>query len=325
MKLATLKDGSRDGQLVVVSRDLASAHYATGIANRLQQALDDWGFFAPQLQDLSDALNAGRARHAFPFDPQQCMAPLPRAFQCLQGAALPLAGEASAASPVLQQLAGDALLGPREPLSPGDGHWELDFGAGLAVVTGDLAAASTPGQALDGVRLLMLANTVTLRVPERAEREAGAGPLHSRPATAFSPVAVTLDELGSDWQNGRVPFTLQVHCNGRKLGLLDTAAGMAWGFGELIAQAAGTRALRAGSIVCSGPLRARQEPGAQRGTASLLDKRSFELQQGGRSLTHYLQSGDQIRIDMKGPGGHSLCGAIEQAVAGEAPEPGAKG
>ena len=231
MKLATLHDGSRDGQLVVVSRDLASAHYATGIANRLQQVLDDWGFYAPQLQDLYDALNAGRARHPFPFDPQQCMAPLPRAFQCMEAAPPWPGGEGEAqAAPVLQQLAGDALAGACQPLPVSTVGSDLDFGAGLAVVTGDLPARSASGQGLDAVRLLMLSNSVALRDLEAAEHEAGQGVQHSRPATTFSPVAVTLDELGTAWSHGRLRLTLQSGLNGRKLGLCDAAAGMPWSF-----------------------------------------------------------------------------------------------
>ena len=174
MKLATLKDGSRDGQLVVVSRDLGSAHYATGIAHRLQQVLDDWGYLSPQLQDLYDSLNAGRARHAFPFDPQHCLAPLPRAYQCLQASAYPhhaqLAQEAGAASvqgastqePLLEQLASDALQGPCEDIVVESAAMDIDAAAALAVVTGDVARASTAEQALEGVRLLMLASAVVL-------------------------------------------------------------------------------------------------------------------------------------------------------------------
>ncbi len=324
MKLATLQDGSRDGQLVVVSRDLASAHYATGIANRLQQVLDDWGFFAPQLQDLYDALNAGRARHPFAFDPQQCLAPLPRAFQCLEAVSpLPDGPVAPAAAPVLQQLAGDALAGACHPLPASAVGMELDFGAGLAVVTGALAAASTSSQALDAVRLLMLSNSVALRAIEPAERATGTGAQHSRPATAFSPVAVTLDELGTAWDQGRLRLTVQSALNGRKLGLCDAAAGMAWSFGELMAHAARTRALGAGSIVCSGPLRAapggKEAPNASSACASLLDRRHWEAQRGGQSSTGFLQLGDQIRIDLKGPDGRSLCGAIEQTVGDERP------
>lgn len=320
MKLATLHDGSRDGQLVVVSRDLASAHYATGIANRLQQVLDDWGFFAPQLQDLYDALNAGRARHAFAFDPTQCMAPLPRAYQCLEDVTPTADAVHPVLAPVLQSLGGDALVGACQALPARMAESELDFGAGLAVMLGDLAAGSSSGQALDAVRLLMLANSVALRALEPGEREAGGGALHSRPATAFSPVAVTLDELGAAWSAGRLALTLQMSLNGRKLGMCDAAAGMPRSFGALIAHAARTRALGAGSIVCSGALRAavtsdtKDASTAASVCTSLLARRRWELEHGGQVNTGFLQTGDQVRIDMKGPDGRSLCGAIEQAV-----------
>lgn len=313
MKLATLRDGSRDGQLVVVSRDLASAHYATGIAQRLQQVLDDWGFLAPQLQDLYDALNAGRARHAFPFDPAQCLAPLPRAYQCLE--AVP--GSPGAAVPALQQLAGDALGGARDPLPERAVAADLDFGAGLAVVTGDLPAASTSDQALDAVRLLMLCNSVALRALEPAERAAGGGAQHSRPTTVFGPVAVTPDELGAAWSRGRLSLVLAVLRNGRPLARCD-AAGMAAGFGELLAHAARTRPLGAGSIVCSGALGSAAAPddptATLRSCASLQQRRARELQQGGQATTGFLQPGDSLRIDMAGADGGSVCGAIEQTV-----------
>ena len=328
MKLATLKDGSRDGQLVVVSRDLSHAHYATGIANRLQQVLEDWGFFAPQLQDLSDALNAGRAHHAFPFDPQQCMVPLPRAYQCLQGVA-PMSedGAARPSMPEMVQLAGDALLGACADIAAASSAMEIDFGAGLAVITGDIATASTPAQALDGVRLVVLANTLSLRALEARERAAGQGPLLSRPATAFSPVAVTLDELGAVWDGGRVALALQVGLNGRKFGLCDGAAGMPFGFGELIAHAARTRPVRAGSIVCSGPLATAAAPGtpgraeSARGFSSIAAKRRAEVQDSGQSSTGYLQPGDLLRMEMKGISGASLFGTIEQGVADSLPVP----
>lgn len=327
MKFATLKDGSRDGQLVVVSRDLGTAHYATGIAHRLQQVLDDWSFLAPQLQDLYDGLNAGRARHAFPFDPRQCMAPLPRAYQCIEGraclhhAALEcrLAGaelpEAQRRVPLLRQATGDAALGPHDDIVALSEALGIDFGAGLAVVTGDVPRGSTPAQALDGIRLVMLANTVALRSLEAMERERGQALLQSRPATTFSPVAVTLDELGAAWDQGRVHLTLQTAWNGRKVGLCDAAEGMDFDFGQLIAQACQTRALRAGSIVCSivcsGPV---GHPDGTRGYASIAEKRCLEALQDGQPATGYLQAGDTVRIEMKGPGGQSLCGAIDQAV-----------
>ncbi|MDY0107223.1 MAG: fumarylacetoacetate hydrolase family protein [Giesbergeria sp.] len=330
MKIATLKDGSRDGQLVVVSRDLGTAHYATGIAHRLQQVLDDWGFFSPQLQDLYDSLNAGRARHAFPFDPRQCLAPLPRAYQCLEGRAylhhaarecqargaeLP---EAQRRTPLLQQAASDGCAGPCDDIVAPSEAMGIDFGAGLAVVTGDVLRGSTPAQALDGIRLLMLANTVALRRLEPLERERGQGPLQSRPATAFSPVAVTLDELGSAWDQGRVHLTLQTAWNGRKVGLCDTAEGMDFDFGQLIAQACQTRHLRAGSIVCSGPV---GQKDAIKGYASIAERRCIETLHDGEPATDYLQAGDTVRIDMKGRDGISLCGAIDQTVAVLADDP----
>ena len=302
MKLATLKDGSRDGQLVVVSRDLATAHYATGIAHRLQQVLDDWGYLAPQLQDLVDALNAGRARHPFPFDPAQCMAPLPRAYQVLQGAT------SNATRPALFPCSGDALLGACDPLPSSLTALGLDLGAGLAVITGDIAAGSNAAQALDGVRLLMLANTWVLRGPEALEQAAALAPLQSRPATSLGPVAVTLDELGTDWQAGRLALTLQVSHNSRKLGLCDTATGMPHSFGDLIAHACATRALRAGSVVCSGPLQA----DATRGHASLASKRTADV---ASADGEWLQAGDTVRLDLKGRDGSSPLGVMAQEVA----------
>ena len=323
MKFATLKDGSRDGQLVVVSRDLGTAHYATGIAHRLQQVLDDWGFLSPQLQDLYDSVNAGRARHAFPFDPRQCLAPLPRAYQCLEGraslhhaerecqargAGLP---EGQRRTPLLHQVASDGCAGPCDDIVAPSEAMGIDFGAGLAVVTGDVLRGSTPAQALDGVRLVMLANTVALRSLEPLERERGQGPLQSRPATAFSPVAVTLDELGAAWEPGRVLLTLQTTWNGRKVGLCDAGEGMDFHFGQLIAQACQTRHLRAGSIVCSGTV---SNQDAAKGYSCIVEKRCLETLQDGAPRTPYMRYGDTIRIEIKGKDGQSLFGAIDQSV-----------
>ena len=317
MKLATYNDGSRDGQLVVVSRDLSTAHYATGIATRLQQVLDDWNFLAPLLQDLYDTLNHGKARHAFAFEPRQCLAPLPRAFLYLEGLAYPhlaeLLGEAM--SPPLRLRAGDALLGACAPVAnpiPGTG---LDFGAQLAVVTGEVPRHATPEQALDGIRLLMLANAWALRPEGQAVQAL---------ASAFSPVAVTLDELATPgdnaWRQGRVHLALQTSWNGRKVGLCEAATDMARHFGELIAEQARTRALRAGAVVASGTVsnRAVQVRGRQewpRGYGCVAEKRATETLQDGRPGTDFVQPGDTVRIEMKGLDGLSLCGAIDQVVA----------
>jgi fumarylacetoacetate (FAA) hydrolase len=313
MKLATYKDGSRDGQLVVVSRDLASAHYATHAAHHLQQALDDWNFIAPQLQDLYDGLNAGRARHAFPFDPRQCMAPLPRACQWALGQAWEHGLEpADAADPGFRLAAGDSLCGPCDPLVLAAEQLEMDFGAGLAVVTGDLPQRASPAQALEGVRLLLLANAVQLQV-------AGLSAVQRLPATAFGPVAVTPDELGEAWAQGRVGLALQTSWNGRRVGIADADEDMRWSFGELIAHLCATRGLRAGSIVGAGTVRQRGvENGKRRdwpkGYHAIADKRAFEQAQDGEARTAYLRLGDTVRTEMKDGEGHSLFGAIEQEV-----------
>ena len=215
MKLATYKDGSRDGQLVVVSRDLSTAHYATGIADRMQQVLDDWGFLSPQLQDLYETLNSGKARHAFPFDPAQCMAPLPRAYQWADGSAyinhvelvrLARNSEVPAnyyTEPLMYQGGSDDFIGPTDDVIVPSEDYGIDFEAEVAVVTGDVPMTATPEQAIEGIRLVMIANDVSLRnlIPDELAKSFGF--FQSKPATAFSPVAVTLDEFGGKTRRGR--------------------------------------------------------------------------------------------------------------------------
>ena len=250
MKLATYKDGSRDGQLVVVSRDLSTAHYATGIATRLQQVLDDWNFLSPQLQDLYETLNHGKARHAFPFDPAQCMAPLPRAYQWADGSAyinhVELVRKARNAEvpesfytdPLMYQGGSDDFLGPCDDVVCASEEFGIDFEAEVAVVTGDVAMGSTPEEALEGIRLLMLANDVSLRNLIPAELAKGFGFVQSKPATAFSPVAVTLDELGDAWQGGRVHLTCRSRGTAARSALCDAGPEMTFHFGQLIAHLA---------------------------------------------------------------------------------------
>ncbi len=296
MKLATYKDGSRDGQLVVVSRDLSLAHYATGTATRLQQVLDDWNFLSPQLQDLYVTLNQGKARHAFAFDPRQCMAPLPRAGLW-----------AEAAAP-----GGNALLlGATDDACFGAEAWGIDLGAQLAAITGDVDTGASAEQGLDGIRLLVLANAWSLRALEAGDRATGLGLLHSRPATSFGPVAVTPDELGDAWQGGHAQLTLQTSVNGKRLGLTDAGPGGAGHFGQLIAHLAKTRPLRAGSIVGAGVTDAAD---VAKGFASLLGKRAAEASGQGEAQTPWLRHGDTVRIEVKGRDGMSLFGAIEQDV-----------
>ncbi|QTD45140.1 fumarylacetoacetate hydrolase family protein [Ottowia testudinis] len=331
MKLATYKDGSRDGQLVVVSRDLTSAHYASGIAHRLQQALDDWNFISPQLQDLSDALNAGRARHAFPFDPAQCMAPLPRAYQWAGGSAylnhVELVRAARGAEvperyftePLMYQGGSDDFLGPQASIRVASEAFGIDFEAELAVVTGDVPMAATPEQGLEAIRLLMLANDVSLRHLIPDELAKGFGFFHGKPSTAFGPVAVTPDELGDAWAEGRVHLTMQVSWNGRKVAMCDAGPEMRFHFGQLIAHAARTRRLRAGSIIGSGTVsNAGIEKDGRRewpkGYGCIAEKRAMETLQDGAPKTGYMKFGDTVRIEMKGRDGESVFGAIEQEV-----------
>ena len=323
MKLASYLDGSRDGQLVVVSRDLTSAHYATDIAQHLQQVLDDWNFLAPQLQDLYQTLNHGKARHAFAFDPARCMAPLPRAFARADGCAylnhVELAYKARNAtvprifyeSPLMGQSASDDFLGPCQDVVCVSVDHGIDFEAELAVVTADVAMSATPEQGLEGIRLVMLANGVSLRNLFPAELEKGLGFVQSKPATAFSPVAVTLDELGEAWDEGRVQLTMQVSWNARKVGMCEAGPEMNFHFGQLIAHLCRTRKLRAGTIVGSGAV---SNKDSAHGYACIAEKRAIETIEDGAPSTGFMQLGDSIRIEMNGRDGASVFGAIDQKI-----------
>jgi fumarylacetoacetate (FAA) hydrolase len=332
MKLATYKDGSRDGQLVVVSRDLTLAAYASNIASHLQQVLDDWNYLSPQLQDVYDALNAGRARHAFAFDPVQCMAPLPRAYQWADGSAyinhVELVRKARGAEvpetfytdPLMYQGGSDDFAGPCDPMVCPDEAWGIDFEAEVAVVTGDVPMGCNKDRALDGIRLLMLVNDVSLRNLIPGELGKGFGFVQSKPATAFSPVAVTPDELGEAWTMGRVHLPLQSTWNGRKVGLCDAGPDMTFHFGQLIAHLCKTRNVRAGSVIGSGTV---SNQGVEKkgrwdwpnGYSCIAEKRAMETLQDGQPSTEFMKFGDTIRIEMKGRDGRSIFGAIEQEVS----------
>ncbi len=323
MKLATLKDGSRDGQLVVVSKDLSQAHYATGIANTLQQALDDWAFISPQLEDVSVALNQGRARHAFAFDTAQCMAPLPRAFQWADGSAylnhVELVRRARNATvpesfytdPLMYQGGSDDFAGPRDPIVVPDTAYGIDFESEIAVITGDVAMQATPEEALESIRLVMLANDVSLRNLIPDELAKGFGFVQSKPATAFSPVAVTLDEVGDLWQGGRLAGVLQSVWNGRRVGLCEAGPEMTFHFGQLIAHLAKTRRVRTGSVIGSGTV---SNKDWANGYSCIAEKRCIETIENGAPTTDFMAFGDTIRIEMKGRDGQSIFGAIDQVV-----------
>lgn len=332
MKLATYKDGSRDGQLVVVSRDLGTAHYATGVADRLQQVLDDWNFLSPQLQDLYDALNHGKARHTFAFDARQCMAPLPRAYQWADGSAylnhVELVRAARDArvpesfyqDPLMYQGGSDDFLGPCDDVVCPSEEFGIDFEAEIAVITQDVPMGASPERALDGIRLVMLANDVSLRNLVPGELAKGFGFLQSKPATAFSPVAVTLDELGEAWDKGRLNLVLQSTWNGRKVGMCDAGPDMTFHFGQLIAHLCKTRNVRAGSIIGSGTVSNKgvEKDGRRewpKGYSCIAEKRAIESILDGKPSTAFMRFGDTIRIEMKGRNGQSVFGAIDQTIA----------
>jgi fumarylacetoacetate (FAA) hydrolase len=324
MKLATYQDGSRDGQLVVVSRDLASAHYASGIATRLQQVVDDWNFLSPQLEELSQSLNHGKTRHSFPFDPRLCMAPLPRACQWADGSAfinhVELVRKARNAEvpesfytdPLMYQGGSDDFIGACDDIVAISTEHGIDFEAEVAVITGDVPMGTAPDAALEGIRLLMLANDVSLRNLIPAELAKGFGFFQSKPATAFSPVAVTPDELGAAWQGGRVHLNLESVWNGKRVGLCDAGPEMTFHFGQLIAHICKTRNVRAGSIVGSGTV---SNKDWSRGYSCIAEKRAIETIESGAPKTAFMQFGDTIRIEMKGADGASVFGAIAQKVA----------
>jgi fumarylacetoacetate (FAA) hydrolase len=323
MKLATLKDGSRDGQLAVVARDLKTAHIADGIAPTLQAALDDWPFIAPQLDALYTELNAGRARRPFEFDAARCMAPLPRAFQWVNGAAylnhVELVHKARGAEmppsshddPLLYQGGSDDFLGPLDDIVLAHEEWGIDFEAEVAVVTGDVPMGATPDQAHGQIRLLMLANDVSLRNLIPPELAKGFGFLQAKPAIAFSPVAVTPDELGDAWRGGKVHLPLRSAWNGRLVGQPDAGVDMAFNFPQLIAHLCKTRNACAGTIVGAGAVSNRD---ASRGYSCIAEQRCLETIEHGEPVTGFMRFGDTIRIEMLDVAGKSVFGAIEQTV-----------
>ena len=332
MKLATYKDGSRDGQLVVVSRDLSTAHYATGIAYKMQQVLDDWGFIAPQLVDLSETLNQGKTRHAFPFDPAMCMAPLPRAYQWADGSAYinhvelvraardAVVPESFYKDPLMYQGGSDDFMGAQDDVVCASEDFGIDFEAEIAVITADVPMNSTPDEALEGIRLVMLANDVSLRNLIANELAKGFGFVQSKPATAFSPVAVTLDELGDAWDNGRLNLTVQSTWNGRKVGMCEAGPEMTFHFGQLIAHICKTRNVRAGSVVGSGTVsnqgvEVKGKKEWPKGYSCIAEKRAIETILDGKPSTEFMKYGDTIRIEAKGADGQSVFGAIDQKIA----------
>ena len=334
MKLATLKAGGRDGTLVVVSRDLLRCQPVPAIARTLQAALDDWDAVAPQLQEAYAALNNGAARHAEPFDERLCHSPLPRAYQWADGSAyvnhVELVRRARGAElppsfwsdPLMYQGGSDSFVGPRDPIYALSEDWGIDLEAEVAAITGDVKMGETPAQCAGAIRLLMLVNDVSLRNLIPNELAKGFGFFQSKPATAFSPVAVTPDELGEAWRDAKVHLPLAVHLNGQPFGRPNAGVDMTFDFGQLVAHVAKTRELEAGSIVGSGTVSNKQgglhgssiENGGV-GYCCLAEVRMYETIEGGAPKTAFLKFGDRVRIEMADAEGRTIFGAIEQTVA----------
>ncbi|CUI05044.1 Fumarylacetoacetate hydrolase family protein [Janthinobacterium sp. CG23_2] len=323
MKLATLKDGSRDGQLAVVSRDLKTVQVADAIAPTLQAALDDWAFISPQLSDMYQMLNSGRTSRSADFDPANCMAPLPRAFQWADGSAyvnhVELVRKARNAEmpasfwedPLMYQGGSDDFLGPMDDIVLAHEEWGIDFEAELAVITGDVPMGSTPDQAFQQIRLLMLVNDVSLRNLIPPELAKGFGFLQSKPASSFSPVAVTPDELGEQWQDAKVHLPLRSTWNGKLVGQPHAGVDMVFNFAQLLAHVCKTRNARAGTIIGSGTV---SNKDTKRGYSCIAEKRALEMIEDGVASTPFMLFGDTIRIEMLDGAGKSVFGAIEQTV-----------
>ena len=323
MKLATLKNGTRDGQLAVVSRDLATAHLADGIAPTLQCALDNWAFIAPQLETLYDQLNHDKSRYPFEFKPEQCMAPLPRAFQWADGSAyvnhVELVRKARKAEmpesfwhdPLMYQGGSDDFVGPTDDIVLASEEWGIDFEGEVAVITDDVPMASTQEETLSHIKLLMLVNDVSLRNLIPAELAKGFGFFQSKPASSFSPVAVTPDELGSAWQEGKVHRPLRVTWNGALVGQAEAGVDMVFNFPQLIAHLVKTRNARAGSVVGSGTISNRD---TAKGYSCIAEKRCLESIATGEIKTPFMKFGDTIRLEMLDANGKSIFGAINQSV-----------
>ncbi|MGA0582664.1 MAG: fumarylacetoacetate hydrolase family protein [Castellaniella sp.] len=333
MKLATLKNESRDGRLVVVSRDLTQCVAVPEIAPTLQAALDDWEACLPGLRAAYDRLNAGQDGAARPFDQAACHSPLPRAYQWADGSAYlnhvelvrrarnSQVPESFFTDPLMYQGGSDSFIGPRDPIVADTEDWGIDMEAEVAVVTGDVPMGARPADAAGAIRLLMLVNDVSLRSLIPGELAKGFGFFQSKPASAFSPVAVTPDELGPAWRDGKVHLPLRVELNGEPFGCPDAGQDMTFDFPQLIAHAARTRRLAAGTIIGSGTVSNKQ--GGLHGSSirnggvgycCIAEVRMYETIEGGAPVTSFMRFGDRVRIHMSDVRGEDIFGVIEQTV-----------
>ena len=338
MKLASLK-GGRDGHLVVVSRDLSRCADASAVAPTLQAALDDWTATAPRLTELSDAIERGRIDH-LSFDPAKCASPLPRAYQWADGSAyvnhVALVRKARGVEmpesfwtePLIYQGGSDIFLGACDSIPVIDEAWGIDLEAEVVVILGDVPMGATRKQAEDAIRLIMLVNDVTLRNLTPGELAKGFGFFQSKPASAFSPVAVTPDELGDAWDGGKVNLPLLSFINGKPFGKPIAGNDMTFDFPALIVHAAKTRGLAAGTILGAGTVSNRDADGGPGkpiaegglGYSCLAEQRVVETIRNGKPSTPFLKFGDRVKIEMLDVEGASIFGAIDQDIVRQKPE-----
>jgi fumarylacetoacetate (FAA) hydrolase len=327
MKLATLKAKNRDGRLVVVSRDHSRAVDAGGIASTLQIALESWETLAPPLRALSDDLNGGAARDAFAFDPRAAAAPLPRAYQWCDGSAFMSHGaltqrafnlppiEGADRIPLMYQGSGDDFLGPCDDITlPSEEHG-IDFEGEYAVITDDVPLGCTAAAAVDHVKLVVQLNDVSCRAFVVREINSGFGFFQAKPSSSFAPVAVTPDELGAAWQEGRVHLPLHVSWNGQWFGH-PNGREMHFNFYRLIEHAAFTRRLRAGTIIGSGTV---SNVDRSVGSACIAERRAVEMIAQGAPQTSFMRFGDRVRMEARGLDGTPIFGAIDQRIVRSIP------
>ncbi|NMG41707.1 2-keto-4-pentenoate hydratase [Chelativorans sp. ZYF759] len=323
MKLASLKEGGRDGALVVVNRDLSAAVRATGIAPTLQAALDDWTRCAPMLETLYAELEGGGREDAFSFDQRLAHSPLPRAYQWSEGSVYLAHLERCRRAtnrylpatlyeePAMYQGASDSFVGPRDSIIVHDEAWDIDLEAGICVITDDVPMGVGRDSAAAHIKLVLLVNDVSLRALQPAEMAKGLGVLQCKPANAFSPVAVSPGTLGEAWAGAMLSRPVVSRVNGTLLGQPDGATDASFDFRDLISHLARTREIEAGSIIGVGTVANRDE---SRGTSCILEKRALEILSGGVPTTPFLKHGDKVRIEAFHEDGVSIFGVIEQAV-----------
>lgn len=322
MKLATYVNGTPDGCLMIVSRDQSRALDASFLASNLLGAIQQWDELAPQLERLSNVLNAGNARGSVAFDPTRCMAPLPRSFQWCDASAFLNHGRLMERAfntppipdfdtvPVMYQGASDDFLGPHDAVPMPDDTLGIDFEGEFGVVVDSVPMGATPAQAQQRIRLLLQVNDWSLRALGPREMKTGFGFLQAKPSTSFAPLAITPDELGPYWYDGRVLLDLEVEWNGKPFGR-PSGSEMNFSFGELVAHAARTRRLGAGTIIGSGTV---SNADRAAGSACIAERRVIEIIDHGEARTGFMRFGDRVRMRARAPGGDTPFGTIEQRV-----------